>query len=330
MPSELTRLKGPRAAREGASQAAAGPLGRLSFYLNHHRLMAVDSLVRLLTNLSSSLMTWSVIGIAVALPAWFYVVLRNAEQLSVGWQGQPRISVFLQQSVIKPQGRELSERLQTWKSISRTTYISQEDALREFETLSGFTEIVDSLDENPLPAVIVVLPSDDRAATAEQLFARLMDLPEVESGSLDMQWVRRLYSILHLAERSVVALTSVLAVAVMLVIGNTTRLAIESRRTEIEVIKLVGGSDAFVRRPFLYTGIWFGVGGGLLALVLVEVSLAWLSGPVKQLTGAYNSDFLLLGLGLRPGLTLLAGSALLGLAGAWLAVDRHLNAIEPH
>lgn len=329
MARKYTRSKSATGTQEGASQAAAGPLARVKFYFNHHRLMAVDSLARLLSNLLASLMTWSVIGIALAMPAWLYVVLKNAEELSRGWQGQPRISVFLEKAVNEMEGGMLSERLQTWIAINNATYISQDDALQEFRELSGFTEIVDSLDENPLPAVILIQPSDDRAEAVEQLFARLIELPQVASGSLDMQWVRRMYSILQLANRSVAALTSVLAVAVVLLIGNTTRLAIESRKVEIEVIKLVGGTDAFVRRPFLYTGIWFGLGGGLLALILVELSLVWLSEPVQQLADVYNSDFLLLGLGLKPALTLLALSALLGLGGAWLAVNRHLVAIEP-
>jgi len=329
MASEFGRLKSSTGFREGASQAATGLLDRLRFYFSHHRFTAVDSLARLLANLGASVMTWSVIGIALAMPAWMYVVLNNAEVLSVGWEGKPRISVYLEKNVDENDGRKLSKRLQTWIMINKAAYISQHDALAEFQNLSGFTDIVDSLDENPLPAVIVVQPSDNRVEEAEQLFTRLIELPQVESGSLDMQWVRRLYSMLQLAERSVIALTSVLGVAVILVIGNTIRLAIENRRAEIEVIKLVGGTDAFVRRPFLYTGLWFGLGGGLLALGLVELSLAWLSGPVKQLTGAYNSDFVLVGLGLKPAVALLAGSALLGLGGAWLAVNRHLNAIEP-
>ena len=329
MATEYKRLRSPVGSREGASQAPAGALQRVKFYFSHHRLMAVDSLARLLANLLASLMTWSVIGIALAMPAWMYVVLKNAEDLSVGWEGKPRISVFLEKTVTKTEGLKLSERLQTWVAISKAVYISKEAALVEFEELSGFTEVFDSLDENPLPAVVVVQPSDARVEAAEQVFSRLVELPEVESGSLDLQWVRRLYSMLELAERSVIALGSVLALAVVLVIGNTIRLAIESRRAEIEVIKLVGGTDAFVRRPFLYTGFWFGLGGGLLALLLVELSLFWLDDPVKQLTGAYNSDFALAGLGFQPALKLLAGSALLGLGGSWLAVNRHLVSIEP-
>lgn len=329
MASEYTRPKDTAASREGASQVSRGTLDRIYFYLNHHRLMAVDSLARLLSNLVTSLMTWSVIGIALAMPALMYVVLKNAEGLSAGWGGKPRISVFLEKNVSELEGRELSERLQTWIAIDKSVYISQQEALQEFQALSGFVEIVDSLDENPLPAVVVIQPGDNRVEEAEQLFTRLLELPQVESGSLDMQWVRRLYAMLQLAQRSVLALTSVLAVAVILVIGNTIRLAIENRKAEIEVIKLVGGTDAFVRRPFLYTGIWFGLGGGLLALSMVELSLFWLADPVRQLTSAYNSDYLVVGLGLKNAVTLLAGSALLGLGGAWLAVNRHLDAIEP-
>jgi cell division transport system permease protein len=213
--------------------------------------------------------------------------------------------------------------------ITSADYISPVDALAEFKALSGFGEVVDSLDENPLPAVIMLDPASADVADVENLVLRLNNYPPIESLSVDLQWLQRLYSILELARRSIIGVSAVLALAVVLIIGNTIRLAIESRRSEIEVVKLVGGTDAFVRRPFLYTGFWFGLGGGLVAWILVEVSLMWISAPVAELAGLYDSDFSLLGLGPGVGILLFVISAGLGLTGAWLAVNRHLDVIQP-
>jgi len=124
-------------------------------------------------------------------------------------------------------------------------------------------------------------------------------------------------------------LAVMLGLGVVLAIGNTVRLAIENRRAEIVVVKLVGGTDAYVARPFLYTGLWYGVGGGLIAVLLTSLALLLLQGPVAQLSGSYGSTFVLIGLGLSKGFLVIAGAALLGWSGAWISVLRHLRAIEP-
>jgi len=158
----------------------------------------------------------------------------------------------------------------------------------------------------------------------------LSSLPEVEKAELDLQWVKRLYTMTQILQRAVWVLSGFLALAVLLVIGNTIRLAIESRRNEILVVKLVGGTDSFVRRPFLYTGMWYGLGGGLIAYILIEVTLWWLNSPIQRLAELYYSSFKLNGLGFLTFLFLLLLSMLLGWSGAWLAVHRHLGDIEPH
>jgi cell division transport system permease protein len=146
---------------------------------------------------------------------------------------------------------------------------------------------------------------------------------------VDLGWLQRLNAMTDLLARAVWALAILLAAAVVLVIGNTVRLSIESRRDEILVAKLVGGTDSFVRRPFLYTGAWFGLGGGVVALILLQLSLWWLSGPVERLAGLYRSDFSLNGLSLDGGFALIIAAMLLGWLGAWVAVKRHLDDIEP-
>jgi cell division transport system permease protein len=313
----------------GASQSVTRRRDLLRSWAANHRAVAADSLGRLLTTFASSMMTWMVIGIAVAMPSWMYVLLNNASAVSQDWDGQPRVIVYLKSDLSFADALELTEYLQNMQEITSSDYISAVDALAEFKAISGFGEVVDSLDENPLPAVIMVNPASAEVADVEDLVQRLTSYPPVESVSVDLQWLQRLYSILQLARRSILGVSAVLALAVILIIGNTIRLAIESRRAEIEVVKLVGGTDAFVRRPFLYTGFWFGLGGGLVALILVEVSLIWVSAPVAELAGLYSSDFALLGLGPDVGMLLLLISAGLGLTGAWLAVNRHLDVIQP-
>jgi cell division transport system permease protein len=151
----------------------------------------------------------------------------------------------------------------------------------------------------------------------------------VEMAQLDMQWVKRLYGLMDIGRRGVWVLASLLALAVLLVVGNTIRLAIQNRRDEIIITKLIGGTDTFIRRPFLYTGFWYGVLGGIIAFILVQASLGVLAGPVNNLAGLYSSTFRLDGMDLPTVGALLSSGMVLGLLGSWLAVGRHLRAIEP-
>ena len=215
--------------------------------------------------------------------------------------------------------------------IATVNYISREQALVEFTRLSGFGEALKALDDNPLPSVVVVTPAllHTSPAAAEKLLSRLKTLNHVDLAQLDMQWIQRLYAIMDIIQRTVEVLTILLALGVILVVGNTIRLAIQNRRDEIVIIKLIGGTDTFIRRPFLYSGFWYGLLGGLVAFCFVAVSVASLSGPIEQLAGLYRSQFSLHGLDLGTTLTLAGASILLGLSGSWLAVGRHLREIEP-
>jgi cell division transport system permease protein len=304
----------------------------MNSYMVHHQLVAIDSLQRLLRSLVPSLMTWLVIGIALALPAGLFVALDNVDTVSRGWDGAAQISLFINKRVTEQDGRELAKQLQLRDDIAQVEFISREQALAEFKILSGYGDVLQHLDENPLPAVIVVRPVEQRvsAAATEQLYRELSKLPQVEQAIIDLEWVQRLYSMMELGRRVTLALALLLALGVLLVIGNTIRLAIESRRDEIVIVKLVGATNAFVRRPFLYTGLWYGLGGGIVCWLIISLSLLWLRGPIADLAGLYQSQFSLQGLGFGQTLLLWLASGLLGLAGAWLAVSRHLGAIEPH
>ncbi|GAB3284094.1 permease-like cell division protein FtsX [Parahaliea aestuarii] len=317
----------PGQRREGASASRARLGDRYRAWRDHHSLSAADSLRRVLDNPASSILTWLVIGIAMALPAALGIALDNARAVSGSWDSPAQISLFLKADIDEQQAQDLRLTLADRGDVGSAQLVPRDAALAEFAELSGFADVVASLDDNPLPHLVLVEPASgvDPAVLREAFAA----LPEVDQAVLDMAWVQRLNNIMELSRRLVLALGGVLVLGVVLILGNTIRLAIESRREEIVIVKLVGGSNAFVRRPFLYTGLWYGVGGGLFAALLVLVALLFLDGPVSRLASLYQSGFELQGIGLIGSLQLILLGGLLGLAGAWLAVSRHLGAIEP-
>jgi len=322
----MARAKG----REGASQSRTRWRDQYNSWLRHHRLSAADSLRRVLEHPWSSLLTWLVIGIALALPVGLNVALDNAQLVSADWDSPAQISLFLKTDVSDQKARALELELAASDAISGTVLVLKDAALDEFRELSGFSDVLSSLDENPLPNLIVVSPNGDLQPEAVQaLQLELLARPQVEQAVLDMEWLQRLNSVMELSRRIVLAIGTMLVLGVALILGNTIRLAIENRRDEIVIVKLVGGSNAFVRRPFLYTGLWYGVGGGIIAALLVALSLWILQGPASKLAGLYQSEFALQGLGLMGGLNLVILGGFLGLFGAALAVSRHLSRIEP-
>ena len=329
----------------GASQSRTTLRDRVRAWLQHHRLSARDSLRRLLYNPLASVLTWLVIGIALALPVSLFVALDNVRSVSGQWDSPAQISLFLRAEMSLQAARQLELRLVAWPGVAKTRLVSRQDALLEFQQLSGFGDVLQNLDDNPLPNLILVTPADEflHSEKAAGLQAQLQEEAGVERALLDMAWVQRLNALMHLSQRLVLVLAAILALGVLLVIGNTIRLAIENRRDEaghgalsdldalrvIVVVKLVGGSDAFVRRPFLYTGLWYGLGGAMLAWLTVSLALWGLRSPLSALSLLYQSGFQLQGLGPMGGLQLLLLGALLGLSGAWLAVARHLRKIQP-
>lgn len=300
-------------------------------YLQQHAQVARNSLGRLLHNPLAALMTAAVIGIALALPSSLYLLLDNLHRLSGSWDDQASLSVFLKNNVPATQRDSLAKKLRGWEEIANVRMISPEQALDEFSAHSGFSSALELLDENPLPAVLVVTPqgSHSDAQQAAALQHKLKALPEVELAQLDLEWVQRLNAIVDIARRGILLIGALLGLAVLLVIGNTIRLEIQNRHAEIVVTKLIGATNPFVRRPFLYSGLWYGLLGAVLAWLLVFSGFWLLTEPVSTLAGLYQSDFRL---EVRPLLTLallLGSGILLGLLGSWLAVGRHLSAIEP-
>ncbi len=223
----------------------------------------------------------------------------------------------------------MREQIAKMDDVAETDWVSREQALAEFQEQSGLGQALKELPENPLPGVVLVTPKEVDKVALEALRTRLAALPKVQQAQLDLLWVERLTAILKLGERFIFGLTLLLIMALLLVIGNTIRLHIENRRTEIEVIKLVGGTDSYVRRPFLYMGALYGLGAGILAWLVLAYGLHWLDGAVVRLADLYGSDFSLGGVAVADGLSLLLGAVLLGYIGAWLAVARHLRELAP-
>jgi cell division transport system permease protein len=301
----------------------------LKRYLRLHLSNLGGAIGRLFRQPVGSLLTVLVIAIALALPAGLKVVVNNADVLSDSWEGAADFTVYLKMDVSEQAARDIAKQIGERDDVADVTFISRSEALDEFRTRSGFGEALDALDENPLPHTLVVRPRGGAIAEIEPLTQALNELPETELVQLDTEWVARLRGMLLLLGRVVDIVTVLLGLAVVLVIGNTIRLEINNRSTEIEVMKLVGGTDGFIRRPFLYLGIVYGFAGAAFAAGLLLVALVLLRSPVAALAELYASHYTLSGLSLEETLVLLGGGAALGWAGAWLAAARHLRAIEP-
>jgi cell division transport system permease protein len=297
-------------------------------YLLRHAQVLLATLGQMTRTPLATLLTLTVIGITLALPSGLYVVLDNLEHVSAGWDRGAQVSLFLKRDVTEAGAQKLSQQVRAMSMVVRVDYISRESALTEFKKLSGFGAALNALDSNPLPAVLVVhLGAENSPAAIQSLMTTLTRLPGVDLAEFDSEWLQRLAALLSLAERAVLILAALLSLAVLLIIGNTIRLAVVNRQTEIEIIQLVGGTPGFVRRPFLYAGLLQGLLGGLLAWLLVEASLLLLNGPTRELARLYGSSFALTGLGADQGLTLTLAGGLLGWLGSRLAVGWQLRQI---
>jgi cell division transport system permease protein len=300
-------------------------------WLERHAQTLVGSLGRLWTQPFATLLTVLVIGIALALPACLHVLVLNVRAASGGWGNALDISVYMKPAATLEQARQAEKRIAQRRDVEEVTLIEADDALAEFRKNSGFGEALDALKDNPLPHALVVRPAAEfrEAAKVESLSAELREIEGVDLVQLDTAWVSRFNAILDVVRRVVLLAAGLFALGILVIVGNTIRLDIENRRDEIEVTKLVGGSDGFVRRPFLYNGVWYGLGGGLVAWLTVTVVISLLGEPVQRIAGLYGSSYRLHGLGLEGSAVLLAGGALLGWLGSFIAATREIRGIEP-
>lgn len=305
----------------------AGPVARWAIL---HVSTSIGALGRLARQPFASLLTILVIAVTLALPASMHLLIKNAQSLSGNWDNALDFSLYLRDGTSEEDATRLAELIGKRADVQAVTLISSEEALEEFKAQSGFGPALDHLSVNPLPHTIVVRPASSNTEQSMTLMhEELSNLPETDFVQADTEWVQRFHAILDMMRRAITIGASLLGAAIIVIIGNTIRLDIQNRREEIEVTKLIGASNGFVRRPFLYAGLWYGLGGGLLALALVAYGMFALKEPAGRLAGLYSSSFSMLSLSLAESLVTLGTGVLLGLAGSWLAVARHLRRIEP-
>lgn len=291
---------------------------------------AIGALGRLARQPFASLMTILVIAVTLALPSAMHLLIKNAQSISASWDNALDFSVYLNAATSLNEAQRLADIIQQRADVDQVTLIPSDEALVEFREQSGFGEALDHLTVNPLPHTLVVRPSGANTEVSMGLLnEELGNLPETDFVQVDTEWVRRFHAILEILQRAIAIGAALLGAAIIVIIGNTIRLDIQNRREEIEVTKLIGASNAFVRRPFLYSGLWYGLGGGLLALALVGYGLYALEAPVTRLAGLYNSPFSVLALDFGESLLIIGAGVFLGLAGSWVAAARHMRRIEP-
>jgi cell division transport system permease protein len=306
-----------------------GQTESFSDLLRVHRRVARSSASRLLQTPAASLVTIFVIAVALLLPALLTSLNSNLTNVLAGFQDSAQLTLYLRDSVSESEGQQVSDSLLTRSGIIDAYYISPSQALEEFGEAAGLADLLQEMTTNPLPGAIVVTPAEALPMAVDKLAANLQQLPEVDVVQVDSLWLQRLAAISNL----VTAIGQVLALIVILglffVVGNTIKLAIENRKAEIRVIKLVGGSDMFAARPFLYTGLLYGLGGGLLAVLLQAIVLVAFNSSLEALMQLYESDFQLLGFGLFNAIIIVIAGAGIGWAAAFVASLRHIRNINP-
>ena len=303
----------------------------ISAYFSRHAQVLIGSLGRIVHQPFATLMTMGVIAVALALPLFLSLLLQNARNATGNWNEAYDLSVYMDKKAGAARLQALAKQLRLRGDVATVRVITADQALAEFRGDSGFGTALDALAENPLPDTLVVTPTLGASTPqgTETLKSAIAAMSDVQNVQIDTEWVKRLHAILDLLRRVVLLTGGLLGIGIVLIVSNTIRLDILNRRAEIEVMKLVGASDGFTRRPFLYSGIWYGLGGGLLALALVGIASTVLARPVAQLAFLYGSSFSMQGLKVVTGLAVLALAVGLSWLGSWLAATRHIRAIEP-
>lgn len=304
--------------------------GPLATWFTRHVSTSIGSLGRLFRQPFASLMIVLVIAVTLAIPAALNLVVKNARLVSAGWDNALDFSIYLHREISASEAEGLARLIQQRADVESVQFITADEALVEFKQQSGFGQALDHLAENPLPHTLVVRPGPANTSQSMVLLQEeLGNLPEADIVQVDTEWVQRFHAILDIVRQAIVIGASLLGVAIIVIIGNTIRLDIQNRSEEIEVTKLIGASNAFVRRPFLWSGFWYGLFGGLLALGLVQYGMYLLERPAARLAGLYQSGVAVLSFTLVEGLILLGIGVMLGLVGSWFAAARHMRRIEP-
>ncbi|GAB0109924.1 permease-like cell division protein FtsX [Pseudoalteromonas distincta] len=304
--------------------------GGYFFIINIFR-QGVHSLGEMWRTPLASMMTIAVLGLSLTLPATLYLVVKNVQQVSSGFEEASEISLFVKDSMNEQETQTLVKRLALYPEVESVKFISKQEALAEFKDVSGFGQALKYLDRNPLPNVVLVIPTqrNRQPNAAKVLLAKLESEREIDFGKLDIAWLERLNALLDLLKESVITIAMLLLTSVTLIIGNTIRLSIMDKKEEIQVMKLVGATNTFIHAPFLWTGIWYGVIGGLFAFISVGLMMWWLSSAVSSVAGVYQTSFSLIGLSLNELGFLILLATSLGFVGSYLSVNRYIKEIEP-
>ena len=297
----------------------------LGTWFDHHLYSLVASLGRAIRKPGATLLTTGVMAVALALPLGLGLILANVERFAGSVQESREISVFLKQDTTLERARALAGELRERADIANLQWVTPEEGLADFRRYSTLGDVVDQLDANPLPHLYIVTPKADEQALADALRA----LPEAETVQHDALWRERLDLWLRLGTRLAWVLALLLGVGALLVVGNTVRLDIQSRKEEIGVLQLLGASDGFIRRPFLYLGAWYGLAAGLLALVLLMAAQHYLSPPLAGLAASYGSRFVLQGFNPMQAVLVVLGAGLVGWLGAGLVTGHYLRQTRP-
>ncbi|MBT8062516.1 MAG: ABC transporter permease [Xanthomonadales bacterium] len=304
---------------------------RVRAWLRRHSYSFFSSLGALLHHRTGTLMTVLVLGIGILLPLGLYVMLDNLDQLDLKREDWSSVTVFMLPGATEAQVAGVAQSLASRNDVADVQSVSPQQGMAEFSESSGFGPSLEMLGTNPLPWVLMVRPagpglvSTEFEAQVAGLVAHLESVNGVDSVQFDHKWLQRLGRMLDLGKAAVTVLSLVFGLAVIVVVANTIRLDVAARSEEIEILALVGAGNAFIRQPFLYSGLWYGLMGGLLAAGLVQLCLFYLARPLGRLLDAYGRDMSLSGLDITQTSVLLLVSAALGLLGAWIAVQRYLR-----
>ena len=297
--------------------------------MRHALAQIIGVLRRMFASRLAGLLSILVIGIALSLPAGMYVLLQNAQGLVAQLSGTPQISLFLDLDAKTDDVDRLRKQLAQHPAIDRTEFVARDQALEQLKQSTGLADVIGGLNQNPLPDAFTVYPKHGEAQALEELRNELAKLPNVEVAQLDSAWAYKLEALLKFGRMMVLILASLLSLALVAITFNTIRLQILTQRDEIEVAKLIGATNGFIRRPFLYFGALQGLLGGIAAWLIISLSLLLLNWQLDALSQLYTSQFALHPLSPGDSLTLLLFSMYLGWLGAWLSVARHLSQIEP-
>jgi cell division transport system permease protein len=305
---------------------------RFRAWSRRHSYSFFSSLGALMQHRLGTLMTVLVLGIAILLPLGLHITLMNLDRLELGEEQWGSLTVFTQAETTEAEASALADRIRAQEAVDGLDLVSPTEGMREFREASGFGASLEMLEHNPLPWVLSVtlkVGEGDRLETlADELVEFVADQPEVASVQYDHKWLQRLGRLLALGRASVSVLVLLFSLAVIVVVANTIRLDVATRAEEIEVQALVGANNGFIRQPFLYSGFWYGLLGGLVAMVLANIALVYLDVPFGRLLDSYGQQVSLLGPGLRQIGAVLLACGLLGLLGAWISVQRHLRLLR--